>query len=305
MARRWFKIGAGAGAGVTTIIGLFLLLTTLYGFEITGTDAVCKGTLEDPCISYISVYNPNSYDVDVYNQNEVKLSFDPQVPEFYLFRKDGRCRGGSSCAAPNGISLRGWNYIDFTEATKPIANKKYVYRFPAKTTKEFLLWGLKDNPTDTIKWTFFTEKGELDPFWFPPPLSGITLTDKNITTLIAQLNYTANTSFVNYTCSYNETNLSWITCWNYDTAPAQTNTTNVYFYQELSVNNNTADVTAWGAWCWNDGIIWCKDRFDGDGDLEQPGLKPGMTYFNITNDSFYTDGHRGTYYLDRLKGLTG
>lgn len=165
--RKYFKIGSYSAAGVVSIVLFFLFLQTTYGFQITGTDDICKGIVNDPCISYINITNPTIYNVDVYNQDQVKLAFSPEIKEYYLFRKDGRCKGGESCAAPNGLSLKGWNYIDFTNETKPLKNRVYVYRFPRRSTKEFLLWGLKNNPTDSIKWTLFTDKGELDPVWFP------------------------------------------------------------------------------------------------------------------------------------------
>ena len=164
VARKYFRIGVGA-AGVTTIVGLFLLLVNLYGFNIVGTDDVCVGTKSDPCISYINVTNPNLYNVDIYNPNEIQLKFSPEIPEYYLFRKDGRCRGGPSCAAPNGVSISGWNYIDFTNKTKPVATAAYVYRFPARETKEFLLWGLKEHPSQKIKWTLDAKGTVLDPIW--------------------------------------------------------------------------------------------------------------------------------------------
>jgi len=165
MPRKYFTIGKGIAASVVTLVGLFFILNTVYDFNFVGTDDVCHGTLSDPCISYINITNPSIYNVDIYNKDQIKLEFSPTVKEYYLFRKDGRCRGGKSCAAPNGISLTGWNYIDFTNATKPLENRKYVYRFTARTTKEFLLWGLKVKPEDKVKWDFITEKGILDPVW--------------------------------------------------------------------------------------------------------------------------------------------
>ena len=110
--RRWLKIGGGAGASITTIVGLFAVLMSLYGFQIEGThDYFCDTEFEGFegtwCESYITVTNPNIYNVDIYNPDEVQLQFYPGVKEFYLFRKDGRCKGGISCAAPNGLSVPG------------------------------------------------------------------------------------------------------------------------------------------------------------------------------------------------------
>jgi hypothetical protein len=167
--RKWMKINAGKALGVTSIMGLFAFLISLYGFNITGTSDICLGTMDDPCMSEIEVCNPTPYNVDVYNQNEVELTFSPGVKEYYLFRKDGRCRGGTGCAAPSGLSLRGWNFINFSERTKPVSNKAYVYRFPARECKTFLLWGLKNNPEDTITLDFGSPKNivTLAPLWIP------------------------------------------------------------------------------------------------------------------------------------------
>ena len=65
--RRWLKIGAGVAASVTTILGLFVLLTSNFGFVITDLtgDIICEGTYSSPCISEFTVRNPTPYDVDI------------------------------------------------------------------------------------------------------------------------------------------------------------------------------------------------------------------------------------------------
>jgi hypothetical protein len=170
--RRWLKIGAGVAASVGTIIGLFAILISVFNFHITGEDAFCAGTLDDPCMSRVWIENPTKYDVDVYNQDEIMLSFSPEVPDYKIFRKDGRCSGkkGSSCCSTDGICLKGWKFTDFTEKTRPRQDKVYVQRFPAYSVTEFLVWGLKNNPTDRIKWGFEINSkglhnGYLDPIW--------------------------------------------------------------------------------------------------------------------------------------------
>jgi len=205
--RRWLRIGSGAAAGVTTIVGLFILLTNLYGFQIVGTDDVCVGIKSDPCISLINITNPNLYNVDIYNPNEIQLQFSPEIPEYYLFRKDGRCRGGSSCAAPNGVSLPGWNYIDFTNDTKPVPDAAYVYRFPARETKEFLLWGLKDYPTQRIKWSITAKGTELDPVWDSSEyVEKYRIFVKNSEKEVVEWR------FINQTCKYYSENNSYVPC---------------------------------------------------------------------------------------------
>ena len=170
--RKWFKVGAGAAISVVSIVTLFAFLISYYGFEITGTDDICKGTLDDPCMSFVNVTNPTKYNVDMYNQDEVELVFSPAVPDYKIFRKDGRCSGkeGSSCCSPDGICLKGWKFTDFTPATRPLEDKVYVQRFPAYSTTQFLVWGLKENPTDRVKWDFSIDaaglnNGYLDPVW--------------------------------------------------------------------------------------------------------------------------------------------
>jgi len=163
--RKWMKIGAGAAVTVTTFTGLFLYLVVTYGFIITDLTGnfSCEGTYENPCVSEFKVRNPTRYNVDIYNQNEIQLDFSPELKDFSLFVKDGRCKTG--CGAPNGLQFPGWRHTDFTNETKPRKDKVYVFRFPSYRTKYFLLAGIKNDPTDTIKWGFGTNGSYLDPVW--------------------------------------------------------------------------------------------------------------------------------------------
>lgn len=171
MARRWVKIGAGLGAGITTILTLFAFLTIQYGFIITDLtgDINCSGTYENPCISYFDVRNPNYYDVDIYSKDQVKLNFSPEIGDYALFVKDGRCSatGSCRCELKDGrmIGFKGWRCTDFTNKTKPRKDRVYNFRFPSYTTKNFMLAGIKKSPFDTVKWTFGTGNGILDPIW--------------------------------------------------------------------------------------------------------------------------------------------
>ncbi len=170
--RKWLKIGAGLGVGIVTILGFFQLLAVLYGFQITDLtgDIYCEGTFENPCISYFDVRNPNAYYVDIYNKNQTKLDFSPEIEDHALFVKDGRCSatGACRCELKDGklIGFDGWRCVDFTNKTKPRQDKVYVFRFPAYTTKHFMLAGIKKNPSDTIKWGFGVADEFLDPVWF-------------------------------------------------------------------------------------------------------------------------------------------
>lgn len=169
--RRWFKTKVGAAISVTTIVALFTFLTIQYGFEIkdlTG-DFACEGSYENPCISEFTVRNTQPYNVDVYSSDEVKLDFSPNIKDYALFVPDGRCSatGACRCELKDGsrIGYKGWRCVDFTNATKPRDDKAYTFRFPAYTTTTFKLVGIKNKPSDSIKWTFGVSRDELDPLW--------------------------------------------------------------------------------------------------------------------------------------------
>ncbi len=188
MARRWFKIGTGKAIGVTTILTLFALLSSLYGFEIndlTG-DIVCEGTYENPCISKFEVRNPNAFDVDIYSADQVKLEFSPDIKDYALFVPDGRCSATGKCACEmkNGekLGFKGLRCVDFTNKTKPRQDKVYNFRFSRYSTDEFTLAGIKNNPKDEIKWTFGTNDVELDPIWLSKVEDDLINTEKfNVT----------------------------------------------------------------------------------------------------------------------------
>lgn len=172
MERKWFKIGAGAAISVTTIVGLFYFLVAQYGFVITDKtgNITCEGTYEQPCVSEFVVRNPTRYNVDIYTKNQTKLEFSPDIRDYALFYKDNRCTatGNCRCELKNGqkIGFAGWRCVDFTNKTKPRADTTYVFRFAAYSQTTFLLAGIKEDPKDTIKWTFGTPNAELDPFWY-------------------------------------------------------------------------------------------------------------------------------------------
>ena len=170
--RRWVKIGAGLGIGVVSLISFFTLLTVLYNFEIvdlTG-DIECEGTYENPCLSEFDIKNPNPYVVDIYSKDQVKLDFSPDIYDYGLFVKDGRCgaTGKCACELKDGrfIGFKGWRCVDFTNKTKPRVDRVYNFRFPAYTTKHFMLAGIKNQPSDIIKWGIGVKDLDyLDPVW--------------------------------------------------------------------------------------------------------------------------------------------
>jgi len=173
MDRKWVKIGAGAGAGILTLAGFITFLVLTYGFQIidvTG-DIACDGTSYNPCISEFIVKNPTKYNVDIYSANQTKLDFSPDIKDYALFVKDGRCSatGSCRCELKDGslIGFKGWRCIDFTNETKPLKDKVYNFRFPEYSETNFLIYGLKNNPNDTIKWGFGINYAYLDPIWEP------------------------------------------------------------------------------------------------------------------------------------------
>ena len=177
--RKWLKVGAGLGAGITTILILFQTLVLLYGFVITDLtgNINCPGTYENPCISEFDVRNPTMYNVDIYSKDQVKLEFSPEIYDYALFVQDKRCTATGSCACElkdgRKLGFEDWRCVDFTNKTKPRKDRVYNFRFPAYTTKHFRLAGLKKNKDDDIKWTFGVSNGELDPFWFGESSGGI------------------------------------------------------------------------------------------------------------------------------------
>ncbi len=170
--RRWVKVGAGVAAGIVTIIGFFGLLMTLYNFEITDLTGnfSCEGTYENPCISEFNVRNPNGYVVDVYSKNQVKLDFSPDIKDYALFVPDGRCSATGKCACDlkdgSRLGFEDWRCVDFTNKTKPRKDRVYNFRFGRYSTTKFRLAGIKNNPSDVIKWGFGVNDSYLDPVWY-------------------------------------------------------------------------------------------------------------------------------------------
>ena len=62
------------GIPIVSIISLFVVLQ-MMGFEITGSDMRCMGTLENPCVSYgqICNYGADNFDIYKYIEDNPKL----------------------------------------------------------------------------------------------------------------------------------------------------------------------------------------------------------------------------------------
>jgi len=107
--------------------------------------------------------------VDIYSADQVKLDFFPEIYDYALFVPDKRCSATGSCACilkdGRKLGFEDWRCVDFTNKTKPREDKVYNFRFPAYSTIKFRLAGIKLDTKDTIKWSFATGDGELDPYW--------------------------------------------------------------------------------------------------------------------------------------------
>lgn len=149
MAGKYKRVYLGVGS---TLVGLFLLLSS-FGLIITSDgDKVCAGTLDDPCISYFSVVNPTAKSIYIYNKEEVDLDFSPSVKDYELFVK----------------YYGKWVPMDFTMESRLSnvpSDRLYVFVFPRYSKKEFKLVGYKNSPSDSVKWGFGTGSDYMDPLW--------------------------------------------------------------------------------------------------------------------------------------------
>lgn len=215
--KKSYKVGAGILAGGGSIAGIFYVLTTILGFSITGTNDFCSGTLSDPCVSDIIVCNPNVYDVEITNPKNVRLDFSPKVKDFTLFVYDEKCFNKCSIVDKSLIDTFGEGFcyngcqngygVWFNNYRSVDINSKKLFNFKAKSCTNFKLWGLKNNPSDSIKWGFGTNdklsKGYLDPTWFT------NITDSSFYNIG---NHSAGGSLmVNYSNLSNPTNISFRT----------------------------------------------------------------------------------------------
>ena len=154
-----------AGGAIITITSLFFVLMAV-GFEITGSDDVCLGTIDDPCISYGKICNLGPDNYDIYNPESFKMDFSPTVKNYWIFFKDGRVKKNYFSDKGINFDSAGWRYENFTDATKPRKDRIYVHRFARYSCQEYMLVGLKENPNDLIKWGIGTGGEYLDPFWY-------------------------------------------------------------------------------------------------------------------------------------------
>ena len=164
MAGKYKRIYLGIGA---TLISLFTILT-IIGLQITSDgDKICQGTELDPCISYLTIYNPTAKSVYIYNKEEVTLDFSPDIERYELY-----------------VEYYGkWVPMDFTMETR-LGNvpkdRLYVFVFPRYSTKKFKLVGYKNNPTDNVKWSMGAPGDLLDPVWIGEPFISGNITEAGV-----------------------------------------------------------------------------------------------------------------------------
>jgi len=227
------------GIPLLTVASIFLVLIAV-GFEISGSDDVCLGTLEDPCISYGRICNPTPDNYDIYNPEGIKLDFSPGIQDYWMFFKDGRVKKEMLYNLGVNASTQGWRYENFTNATKPRADRIYVHRFAAYSCQDYMLVGLKKNSEDIIKWGFGVGSEYLDPFWYGINSSTTTSVSTNLSLeLGSQINISTNITGAttvcvdidhpdygdNYTCGSPNANFNF----------------NISYFRETQMNDSTTE----------------------------------------------------------------
>jgi len=199
LGREVSKYAEIAGGAILAITVLFFVLMAV-GFEITGTDDVCLGNLDDPCVSYGKICNLGPDNYDIYNPESVKIDFSPTIKDYWIFFKDGRVKKEFLYNLGVNHSTAGWRYENFTNATKPRKDRVYVHRFAAYSCQNYMLVGLKENPEDVIKWGMGVGKEYLDPLWYGVNGTADTEALSMTAELGTELNITGNLSGVTNIC---------------------------------------------------------------------------------------------------------
>ena len=122
--------------------GLFAYLESI-GLDISCEDKVCE--INQICNIQCEVYNPTYQSIYLYNYDDWKITFSPEIVDADVYVK----------------YYNKWRFTNFTRATRlpniP-SDRKYVFVFPRRTTKYFQVRARVSEPA-RIKWNF----GELDP----------------------------------------------------------------------------------------------------------------------------------------------
>ena len=131
--------------GVISLLGggSFFAYLESIGLQIECEDKVCKQGVE--CPIDCSVYNPTYQSQYIFNYDNWKITFTPEIEEFKLYAK----------------YYGKWRFTNFTKETRfPNIpdDKLYTFVFPRRSTKYFQIRVIL-NSTQKIKWDF----GSLDP----------------------------------------------------------------------------------------------------------------------------------------------
>ena len=299
--KKWAKgVGVVGVAGAFSLLFIFLSSSDLIDVIGFSGDQYCAGTTEDSCYATITfkanedifVY-PIGY--DPYGRNET-FEFKPGVKEWKLQRSWGTswktydlengC-SGTWCGAPNS------NGATYSLVWRK--GKEYTIRIVA----------LKNNPSDTIKWSAFS--GEVDPYWFPVK------TFENIYLLDKQTNHTeyweTSRPVYNYVekCIFHPGNNSWESCRNfsYDEITEHSREVIDLEWQEIWMDDKLWNITdKENLWCYETvNEIICKSTLDCDGKFKKPGVRKGCSYvtINLETSKLTGEDYLGSVYVDKIK----
>lgn len=148
-------IGYGTITTFTALL-LWFSLSSHFELQVSG-DIVCKGTIDDPCISYFNITLLDLPVYYLYNKDGVKLEFFPGVKDYFICKPDGRYKLEGKPCPP------GWREIDF--ASPYYYKYSYVYKFYKGKKEQFMLVGYKENPSETVKWGINAITEYIDPTW--------------------------------------------------------------------------------------------------------------------------------------------
>lgn len=169
-------------SGLTTISLIFAFLILNFNFQITDLtgNITCSGTIKDPCISEFNVYNPGIYNVALQGSNSM-ISFSPSIKSYKIY---------------------------FNGKLANLSANKTIVTFKSKTNTTVKIVGYKNSPKDTVKWSFISGKGTLDPYWYgdcnPPSSGDWTLINTNCTFNGDFINSSAQIYLINSTLTIGE-----------------------------------------------------------------------------------------------------
>jgi len=154
------------GLGLTvSIIGLitWFVLSQHFDVELPG-NKFCLGDYNDICEGPFNITLKNISTWYIYNKNAVKLSFEPDVKEYYYCKKDGRYSSKKRLDREKYPCGVGWREFDWT--TPLTSRYSYIEKFIKGKKNQYKIVIFKHNPTDTIKWGGKITGEEFDPVFF-------------------------------------------------------------------------------------------------------------------------------------------